>query len=92
MFGGITIVCGILGTITGGLILDRMSSTISNAFKVSSVLEHHKNMLHLCILLMHIRKNFMGKNFSCINRIFYLGKELVSCFLGLLNIELVSHI
>lgn len=36
MFGGITIVCGILGTITGGLILDRMSSTISNAFKLLS--------------------------------------------------------
>ncbi|XWS33423.1 hypothetical protein CRYUN_Cryun22dG0081300 [Craigia yunnanensis] len=32
MFGGITIVCGILGTISGGFILDRMSVTISNAF------------------------------------------------------------
>ncbi|KAJ0096697.1 hypothetical protein Patl1_28424 [Pistacia atlantica] len=36
MFGGITIVCGILGTISGGLILDRMTSTISNAFKLLS--------------------------------------------------------
>ncbi|XVE83001.1 hypothetical protein DITRI_Ditri16bG0051300 [Diplodiscus trichospermus] len=32
MFGGITIVCGILGTISGGFILDRMTATISNAF------------------------------------------------------------
>ncbi|XP_022740272.1 probable sphingolipid transporter spinster homolog 2 isoform X1 [Durio zibethinus] len=32
MFGGITIVCGILGTLSGGFILDRMSATISNAF------------------------------------------------------------
>ncbi|XP_007047669.2 PREDICTED: probable sphingolipid transporter spinster homolog 2 [Theobroma cacao] len=32
MFGGITIVCGILGTISGGFILDRMSATISHAF------------------------------------------------------------
>ncbi|KAK0605575.1 hypothetical protein LWI29_028272 [Acer saccharum] len=37
MFGGVTIVCGILGTISGGLILDRMNATISNAFKLLSV-------------------------------------------------------
>ncbi|CAL0314143.1 unnamed protein product [Lupinus luteus] len=36
VFGGITIVCGILGTLSGGLILDRMNSTISNAFKLLS--------------------------------------------------------
>ncbi|XP_009769193.1 putative sphingolipid transporter spinster homolog 2 [Nicotiana tabacum] len=36
-FGGITIVCGILGTLAGGLVLDRMNSTISNAFKLLSV-------------------------------------------------------
>ncbi|MBA0618365.1 hypothetical protein Godav_027726 [Gossypium davidsonii] len=32
LFGGVTIVCGILGTISGGFILDRMGATISNAF------------------------------------------------------------
>ncbi|GMJ03873.1 hypothetical protein like AT2G22730 [Hibiscus trionum] len=32
LFGGITIVCGIFGTISGGFILDRMGATISNAF------------------------------------------------------------
>ncbi|OIT26729.1 putative sphingolipid transporter spinster -like 2 [Nicotiana attenuata] len=36
-FGGITIVCGIMGTLAGGLVLDRMNSTISNAFKLLSV-------------------------------------------------------
>ncbi|KAK7319532.1 hypothetical protein RJT34_04254 [Clitoria ternatea] len=36
MFGGITIVCGILGTLAGGLVLDFMTSTISNAFKLLS--------------------------------------------------------
>ncbi|KDP32148.1 hypothetical protein JCGZ_12609 [Jatropha curcas] len=36
MFGGITIVCGILGTLAGGIILDRMNATISNAFKLLS--------------------------------------------------------
>lgn len=36
LFGGITIVCGIFGTLAGGLILDKMSSTISNAFKILS--------------------------------------------------------
>uniref|UniRef100_A0A1S4CI48 Probable sphingolipid transporter spinster homolog 2 n=1 Tax=Nicotiana tabacum TaxID=4097 RepID=A0A1S4CI48_TOBAC len=37
MFGGITIVCGIFGTLAGGFVLDRMTSTISNAFKLLSV-------------------------------------------------------
>ncbi|TVU15139.1 hypothetical protein EJB05_38644 [Eragrostis curvula] len=36
MFGGITIVCGIFGTLAGGLILDKIESTISNAFKLLS--------------------------------------------------------
>ncbi|XP_058777445.1 probable sphingolipid transporter spinster homolog 2 [Vicia villosa] len=36
LFGGITIVCGIFGTLAGGLILDKMTSTISNAFKLLS--------------------------------------------------------
>lgn len=34
LFGGITIICGIFGTLSGGLILDYMSATISNAFKI----------------------------------------------------------
>ncbi|XP_052725195.1 probable sphingolipid transporter spinster homolog 2 isoform X3 [Vigna angularis] len=36
LFGGMTIVCGILGTLAGGLFLDRISSTISNSFKLLS--------------------------------------------------------
>ncbi|KAH1073170.1 hypothetical protein J1N35_025498 [Gossypium stocksii] len=32
MFGGITIVCGILGTLSGGFILDRLSASIYKAF------------------------------------------------------------
>ncbi|KAK4424288.1 putative sphingolipid transporter spinster2 [Sesamum alatum] len=36
LFGGVTAVCGIFGTLTGGLVLDRMTSTISNAFKLLS--------------------------------------------------------
>ena len=36
-FGGITIACGIVGTIAGGYILDRMNATIPNAFKVNYV-------------------------------------------------------
>ncbi|KAK9000151.1 hypothetical protein V6N11_080657 [Hibiscus sabdariffa] len=37
IFGGITIVCGIFGTLAGGYILDFMTSTIPNAFKLLSV-------------------------------------------------------
>ncbi|THU65659.1 hypothetical protein C4D60_Mb05t05960 [Musa balbisiana] len=36
MFGGITIVCGIVGTLAGGFVLDLMEPTISNAFKLLS--------------------------------------------------------
>uniref|UniRef100_A0A2P2M9V0 Major facilitator superfamily (MFS) profile domain-containing protein n=1 Tax=Rhizophora mucronata TaxID=61149 RepID=A0A2P2M9V0_RHIMU len=36
IFGGITIICGILGTIAGGLALDYINSIISNAFKLLS--------------------------------------------------------
>lgn len=34
IFGGITVVCGILGTLAGGFVLDFMDNTLSNAFKV----------------------------------------------------------
>nr|GEZ51843.1 probable sphingolipid transporter spinster homolog 2 [Tanacetum cinerariifolium] len=33
LFGGFTIMGGIMGTLAGGFIIDRMNSTISNAFK-----------------------------------------------------------
>ncbi|XP_047323576.1 probable sphingolipid transporter spinster homolog 1 isoform X2 [Impatiens glandulifera] len=33
VFGGIKVVCGMVGTVVGGYVLDLMSSTISNAFK-----------------------------------------------------------
>ncbi|XP_071935665.1 probable sphingolipid transporter spinster homolog 2 isoform X2 [Coffea arabica] len=33
MFGGVTVVSGVLGTVAGGFLLDRMTSTIPNAFK-----------------------------------------------------------
>ncbi|CAK9309117.1 unnamed protein product [Citrullus colocynthis] len=37
IFGGVTVVSGIFGTLAGGYILDRMNNTISNAFKLLSV-------------------------------------------------------
>ncbi|KAL3843814.1 hypothetical protein ACJIZ3_001217 [Penstemon smallii] len=37
MFGGVTAICGIFGTLAGGLVLDRMTSTIPNAFKLLTV-------------------------------------------------------
>lgn len=35
IFGGVTIVSGVLGTLAGGYALDRLTSTIPNAFKVN---------------------------------------------------------
>ncbi|XP_023733187.1 probable sphingolipid transporter spinster homolog 2 isoform X2 [Lactuca sativa] len=37
LFGGVTIVGGIVGTIGGSVLLDRMNSTIPNAFKLLSI-------------------------------------------------------
>lgn len=34
MFGGVTAICGVMGSLAGGLVLDRMTSTLPNAFKV----------------------------------------------------------
>ncbi|KAI4296486.1 hypothetical protein L6164_036439 [Bauhinia variegata] len=36
IFGGITVLCGIVGALAGGFILDSLTNTISNAFKVLS--------------------------------------------------------
>ncbi|CAN1184374.1 Probable sphingolipid transporter spinster homolog 3 [Linum perenne] len=36
VFGGVTVVCGIFGTLAGGFILDHMTATIPNAFKLLS--------------------------------------------------------
>ncbi|KAJ4833322.1 hypothetical protein Tsubulata_000534 [Turnera subulata] len=36
IFGVVTIICGIFGTLAGGFILDHMNATISNAFKLLS--------------------------------------------------------
>ncbi|KAG7011577.1 putative sphingolipid transporter spinster-like 3, partial [Cucurbita argyrosperma subsp. argyrosperma] len=36
IFGGITVVCGIIGTVSGGYALDSLGTTISNAFKLLS--------------------------------------------------------
>lgn len=38
VFGGITVGCGLAGTIGGGLLLDYVNSSISNAFKVGKYL------------------------------------------------------
>ncbi|KAA0031416.1 putative sphingolipid transporter spinster-like protein 2 isoform X1 [Cucumis melo var. makuwa] len=36
IFGGITVACGIFGSLAGGYILDRLNNTIPNAFKLLS--------------------------------------------------------
>ncbi|XP_019085087.1 PREDICTED: probable sphingolipid transporter spinster homolog 3 isoform X4 [Camelina sativa] len=36
IFGAVTIICGIVGTLSGGFVLDRVTATIPNAFKLLS--------------------------------------------------------
>ncbi|KAF7829237.1 putative sphingolipid transporter spinster-like protein 2 isoform X1 [Senna tora] len=52
LFGGMTIICGIVGTLAGGLVLDRITSTLSNAFKVASFWSNisRSNLLLECFL------------------------------------------
>lgn len=54
IFGGVTVVCGILGTITGGFVLDFMTNTIPNAFKVGFV-EFRENDLGLLSLILFLK-------------------------------------
>jgi hypothetical protein len=51
MFGGITIVCGIVGTLAGGITLDKIGSTIPNAFKVRTYL------YYICSLIFSLQDN-----------------------------------
>lgn len=37
VFGGVTVICGIFGTVAGGLILDKIGSTIPNGFKLLAI-------------------------------------------------------
>ena len=54
IFGGVTVVCGILGTITGGFVLDFMTNTIPNAFKVGFV-EFRENDVGLLSLMLFLK-------------------------------------
>ncbi|MCO5597519.1 hypothetical protein L7F22_051597 [Adiantum nelumboides] len=37
VFGAVTVVCGIVGTVAGGLLLDKIGSTITNSFRLLSI-------------------------------------------------------
>jgi hypothetical protein len=52
IFGGITIVSGILGTLAGGFVLDFVNNTISNAFKVGSFDLRGKELGLLSLILL----------------------------------------
>lgn len=45
IFGGVTVICGIVGTLSGGFVLDFMDATISNAFKVKNLHLEKKKLI-----------------------------------------------
>jgi len=53
MFGGVTVVCGILGSLGGGFLLDYMNSTISNAFKVGIRIQRVNSSISFVQVYMH---------------------------------------
>ena len=46
VFGCMTVICGIFGTVAGGVVLDRIGATVSNGFKVCH--------FHFIILILNI--------------------------------------
>ncbi|XP_044490789.1 probable sphingolipid transporter spinster homolog 2 [Mangifera indica] len=77
IFGGITVVCGILGTIAGGYILDYMNSTISNAFKLLSVATFFGTIF--CFVA------FCNKSLYAFHALFSVGELLVFAIQGPVN-------
>ncbi|GAB2218013.1 hypothetical protein Droror1_Dr00001228 [Drosera rotundifolia] len=59
VFGGITVICGILGTIGGGCFLDYIKSTISNAFKLLSVTTFFGAIFCFCAFLFKKEMGFI---------------------------------
>ncbi|WJX26416.1 hypothetical protein P8452_15340 [Trifolium repens] len=74
VFGGITIVCGIVGTLAGGFVLDFMTNTISNAFKLMSVTTFIGAAFFLGAYLCRNVNGFLA--------LFSIGELLVFCTLG----------
>ncbi|KAH7834984.1 hypothetical protein Vadar_021746 [Vaccinium darrowii] len=57
VFGGVTMVCGILGTLAGGFVLDKMKNTITNAFlgkMVNAILGKRTNPITNAFKLLSI--------------------------------------
>lgn len=80
-FGGITIVCGIFGTIAGGCILDRMTSTISNAFKVFLLIMLNCCSCHISIeIMLRCRNCILLFAASFCSNLFW-GNILLCCLL-----------
>jgi hypothetical protein len=78
MFGGITIICGIFGTLAGGLILDKMTSTISNAFKVQLSISMLIVKLNELSVISLCRSFFYFISFSFSRLQLFLGLYFVS--------------
>ncbi|KAK9942845.1 hypothetical protein M0R45_008492 [Rubus argutus] len=77
IFGGITIVCGILGTLGGGFLLDFMTNTISNAFKLLSTTTFIGGILCFVAFCLKNMYGFLG--------LFAVGQLLVFATQGPVN-------
>nr|KYP54518.1 Protein spinster isogeny 1 [Cajanus cajan] len=77
IFGGITVVCGIFGTLGGGFVLDFMTSSISNAFKLLSVTTFIGGACCFCAFLFRTEYGFLA--------LFAIGELLVFATQGPVN-------
>ncbi|XP_047323574.1 probable sphingolipid transporter spinster homolog 2 [Impatiens glandulifera] len=78
VFGGITVVCGMVGTVAGGYVLDLMSSTISNAFKLLSTAAF--------LGAIFFFSAFCSENVYCFLVLFSIGELLVFSMQGPVNL------
>ena len=76
VFGGITIICGIFGTVAGGLILDKIGPTIQNGFKEFSIL-----LYRVPYVSVQINTEVFAEIFGCHS--FLLSQPLLGQFSAL---------
>lgn len=74
IFGAVTIICGIVGTLSGGFILDRVDATIPNAFKVKKGFSYCFRITRVFI------KSFLFLDAALIRSNISRGDILLHCF------------
>ncbi|KAI8012723.1 Branched-chain-amino-acid aminotransferase-like protein 1 [Camellia lanceoleosa] len=98
VFGGITIVSGILGTIARGFVLDKMTNTIPNAFKVNTLnvlaewkLPVYDNTMGITLVTATTRRNSLNNLDPKIHHHNLLNNIIAKCIFRASRLQLINH-